>query len=70
MSVKEMTKMTVIRLPDTTGEEVEKYAKERGLAFATAVRCIVVEYLKIIAPTTTRKDVAGATNTPVKEVVA
>lgn len=36
----------MIRLSDKTGKEVEKYAQERGLAFATAVRCIVVEHLK------------------------
>lgn len=44
-----MTKISIIRLSDKTGEEVEKYAQERGLAFATAVRCIVVEHLKVIA---------------------
>jgi len=55
-----MTKMTVIRLPDKTGEEVEKYAQERGLAFATAVRCIVVEHLKEIAPVTACKQETGA----------
>ncbi len=43
-------RMSMVRLSDRTGEEVEKYAQERGLAFATAVRCIVVEHLKVIAP--------------------
>lgn len=62
-------KMSMIRLPDATGEEVEKYAQERGLAFATAVRCIVVEHLKIIALATPCKDVASTANTPLKEVM-
>lgn len=44
-----MTRTSLIRLPDKAGEEVERYAQERGLAFATAVRCIVVEHLKEIA---------------------
>lgn len=56
-----MTKMSVIRLSDKTGEEVDKYAKERGLAFATAVRCIVVEHLKEIAPASPQSKTDAAT---------
>ncbi len=48
-------KLSLVRLPDKTGEEVQKYAQERGLAFATAVRCIVVEHLKEIASATAAK---------------
>jgi hypothetical protein len=47
------TKISLVRLPDKTGREVQKYAEERGLAFATAVRCIVIEHLKEIASVAT-----------------
>lgn len=43
-------KNSLIRLPMWATTEVEKYAQEKGLAFATAVRCIVVEYLKENTP--------------------
>lgn len=64
-----MTKTSLIRLPDWAGEEIKKYAQERGVAFATAVRCIVVEYLKKIAPAETAKFETGAASDP-KEVPA
>jgi hypothetical protein len=66
-----MTKISLIRLPDGVGEEVEKYAQERGLAFATAVRCIVVDHLKEKAPAVpaAKQATAGVANTPVLEVV-
>ncbi len=41
-----MTKQTVLRLPDWAGTEVEKKAEERGLAFATMCRVVVVDWLK------------------------
>lgn len=56
-----MVKISLIRLPDKTGEVVEKYAEERGLPFATAIRCIVIEHFKEIAPAETLpKTTAGA----------
>lgn len=65
-----MVKKSLIQLPDQTGRDVEKYAQERGLAFATAVRCIVVEHFKKITPATPCKDVAGAADhRPQKECV-
>ncbi len=50
-----MTKVSLVRLPDKTGIEVQEYAQERGLAFATAVRCIVVEHFKVKASDTMNK---------------
>lgn len=41
-----MTKLSLVRLPDPAAKEVEQYAKERGLAFATAVRCMIIDHLK------------------------
>lgn len=55
-----MTKLSLIRLSDKAGKKVEEYAQERGLAFATAVRCIVVEHLKEIAPAHPAKNNADA----------
>lgn len=43
--------MSIIRLPEWAVKEIEKFAEERSLAFATAVRCIVVEHLKETAST-------------------
>ncbi len=44
--------------------EIEKYAQEKGLAFATAVRCIVVEHLKENVPAENpTKTTAGAAST-------
>jgi hypothetical protein len=65
-----MVKISLIRLPDEVGTEVEEYARERGLAFATAVRCIVVEHLKEIAPVPAAKQATGVASTPKKEAVA
>lgn len=45
-----MTKKSVVRLPDKAAEKVEEYAKERGLAFATAVRCMIIDHLKETCP--------------------
>ncbi len=59
-----MAKLSLIRLPDKAGEEVEKYAQERGLAFATAVRCLVVERLKEIAPVANPAKMPADTNQP------
>lgn len=44
-------KTNLIRLPTWATTEIEKYAQEKGLAFATAVRCLVVERLKEGGPT-------------------
>ncbi len=41
-----MVKTTMIRLPDNVSVEVEKKAKERGIAFATMCRVIIVDGLK------------------------
>ena len=41
-----MAKMIGIRLPEKTIEKVKEFAEERGLAPATAVRYIVVEYFQ------------------------
>uniref|UniRef100_A0A6M3XYL7 Uncharacterized protein n=1 Tax=viral metagenome TaxID=1070528 RepID=A0A6M3XYL7_9ZZZZ len=45
-----MTKSSMVRLPDEAAKKVEQYAKERGLAFATAVRCMIIEHLKETNP--------------------
>lgn len=65
-----MTKLSLVRFPDKTGKDVHEYAQERGLAFATAVRCIVVEHFKVIAPATAAKLVtdASASIQPSKDV--
>lgn len=41
-----MDKKSLVRLPDKVVLEVEKYARERGVKFASAVRMIVIEHLK------------------------
>ncbi|MCX9084949.1 MAG: hypothetical protein OIN87_09150 [Candidatus Methanoperedens sp.] len=51
---------SLIRLPQWATTEIEKYAQEKGLRFATAVRCIVVERLREIAPVTACKQETGA----------
>jgi hypothetical protein len=53
-------KTSLIRLPQWATIEIEKFAQERGLAFATAVRCIVVEHLREIAPAHPAKNDASA----------
>ncbi len=55
-----MTKISLVRLPDDTGKKVEQFAQERGIAFATAVRCIVVEHMREIASATAAKLVTDA----------
>ena len=45
-----MTTKSVVRLPDEAAEKVKEYAKERGLAFATAVRCMLIDHLKETCP--------------------
>ncbi len=62
-----MTRISLVRLPDKTGEEVQKYAQERGLAFATAVRCIVVEHLKENCVRNGGKACNGRTRRPEEE---
>lgn len=39
------TKITMIRLPKETAENVQKLADKNGLAFATMVRSIVIMHL-------------------------
>lgn len=63
-----MSKVSLIHLPDWAGEEVEKIAQYKGIPFATAVRCIVVEYLRG-TPVPTAKFETGAASVP-KEVLA
>jgi predicted DNA-binding protein len=41
-----MTKLTMVRLPDWAGKEVEKIAGRKGHPFATVIREIVVEYFE------------------------
>lgn len=41
-------KTSIIRLSEWATKEIEKYAQDKELEFATAVRCIVVERLKEI----------------------
>lgn len=62
-------KTALIRLPLWTAAEIEKYAQEKGLAFATAVRCIIVEHLKENAPTVSpaKMPVDAAGDRPIKE---
>jgi hypothetical protein len=55
-----MTKISLIRLLDDTGKKVEQFVQERGIAFATAVRCIVVDHMKEIASATAAKLVTDA----------
>lgn len=57
------------RLPDWATKEIEKIAQEKELAFATAVRCIVVDHLKENAPAENpTKTAAGtASHKPLKE---
>lgn len=57
-------KTSLIRLPQWATTEIEKYAHEKGLAFATAVRCIVVEHLKESAPAENPTKTAAGTATP------
>ena len=45
-----MTKSSMVRLPDAAAKIVEQYARERGLAFATAVRCMIIDHLKETYP--------------------
>lgn len=45
-----MTISSMVRLPDEAAEKVKEYAKERGLAFATAVRCMIIDHLKETCP--------------------
>lgn len=40
-------KQSLVRMPTDTEKEINVYADEKGLAFATAIRCIVVEYFTI-----------------------
>ncbi len=64
-------KTSLIRLPQWATTEIEKYAQDKGLAFATAVRCIVVEHLKENAPTANpAKMPVDAASTPIKEMPA
>lgn len=65
-----MVRKSLIQLPDQVGQEVDQYAERRGLAFATAVRCIVVEYMREIAPVTACKRETGTASTPNKEIPA
>ena len=40
-------KASMVRIPIDTEKEINAYANEKGLVFATAIRCIVVEYFTI-----------------------
>ena len=43
-------KSSMVRLPDEAASKVEQYGKERGLRFATAVRCMIIDHLKETYP--------------------
>lgn len=41
-----MDKKSLVRFPDNVVLEVQKYAQDKGVKFASAVRMIVIEHLK------------------------
>ena len=43
-------KSSMVRLPDEAATKIEQYGKERGIAFATAVRCMIIDHLKETYP--------------------
>jgi len=45
-----MTKITMLRLPDAIGNEIQKKADRKGIPFATAVKEIICEHINNIAP--------------------
>lgn len=45
-----MTKTSMIRLPDEAAEKIQQYGKERGIRFATAVKCMLIDHLKETFP--------------------
>lgn len=45
-----MTKCSMVRLPDEVVEKVLEYGKRRGLRFATAVRCMIIDHLEETYP--------------------
>ncbi|MDO8727225.1 MAG: hypothetical protein Q7J35_14240 [Candidatus Methanoperedens sp.] len=59
-----MVRITLVRIPDSIGEEIDKIAESKGLAFATMIRSIVVEHLNESKPAVNpTKTTAGAAST-------
>lgn len=50
-----MTKSSMVRFPDEAATKIEQYGKERGIAFATAVRCMIIDHLKETYPNLMRE---------------
>ncbi len=50
MLVTNMTKVTMVRLPDNVGEEIQRLADRKGLPFATVIKEIICEHINMIAP--------------------
>lgn len=59
-----MSKVSMIRLPDAVGEEIQKIADSKGLHFATVVRSIVVEHLNESVPAKNPAKTRAGTATP------
>lgn len=58
-----MTKVTMIRLPDHVGEEIQRLADRKGLPFATVVKEIICEHVNMIAPAVNPGKTSADTNT-------
>ncbi len=50
MSVSDMTKVTMLRLPDRVGEEIQRMADLKGVPFATVAKEIICEHINGILP--------------------
>ena len=63
MLVNNMTKVTMVRLPDHVGEEIQRLADRKGLPFATVVKEIICEHVNKIGPAVNPGKTSADTNT-------
>lgn len=63
-------KVTMLRLPDSIGAEIQKIADKKGIPFATAVKEMICERIHEIAPAPqpASKETSASQTKTVKEV--
>lgn len=63
-------KITMLRLPDSIGAEIQKIADKKGIPFATTVKEMICERIHEIAPATACKQETSAATSSNKPEVA
>ncbi len=69
MLVTNMSKVTMVRLPDNVGEEIQRLADRKGLPFATVIKEIICEHINMIEPAENPGKTSADTNTLIKRNV-